>query len=299
MIIALKTCYNTSLGMGHIQRMCSLAWYLNANKKLKAYIVSDDVPDTFPDELKPYLKNTIDFSPEIIIRDMRDSETDEIIQLKKTGKIVCIDDNGPGAEKADYIIDILPNLKPHEKSLKFNSYIYGFNFLKSLENLKKRIINKNIDFSVYPGNSAEEEYIDFLISILPEKSNFAMLCGKKSYLRTNEKKIPMSNSYADVLLSSKILVSHFGITLYEGLISGCGLITINPSDYHSDLTDLIKNKFNLINLGESGKLNSNDAEQAAEKMLKNAEFDNKVNPAEVHQKVLNGLEEFYNLILNI
>lgn len=297
MIIGLKTSYSGSLGMGHIHRMCSLAWYLNGKKQIKTFIVSDAVPDSFPDELIPFLKDNFDFSPDIVIRDMRDSEEDEIILLKKAGKVITIDDNGSGTKHADHIIDILPNKSPHVRALEFNGFLYGFNFLKSLEKLKNKSINKKINFSIYPGNSATDEYKDYLISLLPKGSSYAVLCGKNSYLQRNGKRSPLKNSYAEIMLSSKIVITHFGITAYEAFISKCRTMTINPTKYHSELSDIVKERLNLINLGELKGLDSKDAAEIIGKTLMLPAVADEVNAGEVYEIILNGLEEFCNLII--
>ncbi len=295
--IAIKTSAGTSLGMGHMQRMSSLLWYLNECKSIKTFLVSDKMPDSFPIELKKYYINNFDFLPDIIIRDMRDSSADEITQLKKTAPVLVIDDNGPGRKTADHAIDILPN--PEADNQKFNSkiFIYGYNFIAALRELKDKNFKKELDFAVYPGNSANNEYIDFLLSLLPENSDYAVLNGKDSYVIKHRKKNHIEqSSYAEIILSAKAVISHFGITLYEGFIANCRIISINPTAYHSKLADMAKDYLHLTNLGEHTNLNIEESKllikKAAQKPLCS-----EVNAADVYRKVTDGLENFCEMIV--
>jgi len=297
--IAIKTSAGAFFGTGHMQRMSSLLWYLNENKNIKTFLVSDKITDTFPFELKKYLKTNLDFSPDIIIRDMRDSSVDEIAQLKKIAPVLVIDDNGPGRKTADHVIDILPN--PDAYNQKFNSriFIYGYSYLIALRQLKDETIKKELDFAIYPGNSASKEYIDFLTSLLPDKSDYAIVNGKDSYVFKHREKIQVKDSlYAELILSSKIVISHFGITLYEAFLASCGIIAINPTAYHSNLADMARDYLRLTNLGEYTNLNKAEAKVLIKKSSQTPLCD-AVNAGEVYIKITNGLDEFCKLLFSL
>jgi hypothetical protein len=297
-MIAIITAWSESLGMGHIQRMSSLVWYLNESRNIKAFLIIKRLPDSFPPELSKYVKADIDFSPDLIIRDMRDSSEEEIIGLKKISKIMVIDDYGPGRGSADRIIDILPDPESEKKDKQFNNLIYGYNFLKSLSLLKDKTILKNIDTAIYPGNSPTEEYIDFLSSLIPKHSSFAVLNYNNSCLNRNGSRVSINDlSHAEIILSSKAVLSHFGILLYEGLISGCRLISLNPSEYHSKLTDLMKEEADLINLGEYKKINKNSAAKIIKATIRSP-LCKEINAREVYNKAIEGLDAFFLLGIN-
>ncbi|MFH0977100.1 MAG: hypothetical protein V1874_15065 [Spirochaetota bacterium] len=299
--IAIKTSCGKSLGMGHIQRMSSLLWFLNEQKKIKTALIADSIPEHFPAELKRYIKPDFDFIPELIIRDMRDSYAEEITRLKKISKVLVIDDNGPGRKNADIAIDILPNPDTAGKNFNAGIFIYGYNFLKAVNSLNNKLIKKETDFSVYPGNSADTEYINFLISLLPEDSAFAVLNGRNSFITNKNKKTAINDSpeaYANIILSSKSLISHFGITLYEGFASGCRIFTVNPGKYHSHLADMAKEHLRLVNLGE---YNSLDIEKARLLIKENISkpLCTEINAGDVYKKIISGLDNFCGLLLNL
>jgi hypothetical protein len=282
-----------------MQRMCSLLWYLNERKNTKAFLVSERIGNSFPSLLKKYSKTNFDFLPDIIIRDMRDSSEDEIVRLKKIAPIIVIDDNGKGRKSADYAIDILPNPETENKEFNNKIFLYGYNFLTALRELKNKNIKKELDFAVYPGISANSEFIEFLTSLLPEKSSYAVLSGKNSYVIKNTKKKYLEESlYSEIILSSKTIISHFGIILYEGLIAGCKIISINPSQYHSRLADMAGDYLHILNLGESANLNTAEAKISIKKTVQ-APLCSEVNAAEVFQKIIDGLENFSKLLFDI
>ncbi len=297
-VIAIKTSWSDTLGMGHIQRMTSLLWFFNENKKVRTYLLCPSVPDSYPPELLQYVKPDIDFSPDIIFRDMRDSSEQEITNLKKSGKIITIDDNGPGRKLADHAIDILPNPDAATKVLPYENFIYGYNFLKSLSEIREKEIKKEVAFAIYPGNAAKDEYIDFLISLLPENSGYAILKGKDSFIVKNGVKRSLNESaHAETIISSQVLISHFGLTIYEGYISQCRLVTINPSEYHSRLSELVREKFKLENLGVYSKINNKEAIITIKKTAQSP-LTGSVKTKNVYNKIIEGLEEFYNVLKN-
>jgi spore coat polysaccharide biosynthesis predicted glycosyltransferase SpsG len=313
--IAILTDWGNSIGSGHIQRMTSLLWHLIISKNINAYIVLDHLPPFFPDELKAYWKTEFTPKPDLIIRDMRDSTASEIRALIEISRVLIIDDNGEGREIADYIIDILPSTENSSRNKKApdNLFIYGYGFMNSLhtiigksyvskditEQKPDKIIEKKIDFSIYPGFHPSKEYTDFLIGLLPADSKYAILRGDRSYLQIEGKRFGFSEeSYAETLLSSKVLISHFGILLYEAYLSKCRIVCINPSPYHSRLTERIKDHLGIENLGEHTALNRKRAQKIIRESIQKPVSD-RINVQGVYQKVLESLERFCNYLMRL
>ena len=297
-IIAIITDCGTDLGMGHLQRMMSLLWYLNQKNRMKAYLISDSIPDNFPQQLLQHTKKKIDFKPDLIIRDKRNSSIDEISMLKEISRVLVIDDNGDGRDLADHVIDLLPN--PDKRLGKTSDqghdlFIYGYNFFGSLKGINKKRVEKNIDFTIYPGYQADKEYISFLISLLPEKSNHVILNWENLSNHIDGRKNNNTRSYSELILSSRIIISHFGIMLYEGFISGCRLISINRSSYHSKLTDMVKDDLCITNLGEYKSIDKIKAKRDIDMILSNSKG-RSISIMDVLSKVEDGLERFYRYL---
>ncbi len=314
--IAILTDWSNSIGSGHVQRMTSLLWYLINRKNIEAYIVLDQLPPFFPDELRGYWKTEFNPKPEIIIRDMRNSSEGEMRALRKISRVLTIDDNGEGRKIADHIIDMLPrtdNKKKSRNRAPDDLFIYGYGFMNSLYNLiggsdspnditrqkSDKIIEKQIDSSIYPGFHSTEEYIEYLIGLLPTDSNYAILRGEHSYLQIKGKRYRLDKeSLAETLLSSKVLISHFGILLYEAYLSECRIVCINPSPYHSKLAERAKAHLGIDNLGEHAGLNRKRAQKIIRDAIREP-VSNRISAQGVYQTVLESLDRFCNYLMTV
>ena len=245
--LSILTGWGGPLGTGHMQRMAAFADHVNRHTSLRAFLVCDRAPDFLPPQFKELFSDTIRPGSGIIIRDKRDSETLEMKELKAHARLIAVDDCGPGRDMADLAIDLLPNLKYSINTKEL--FLYGYAFADSVRQLDRRPVTKDIDYALYCGNNPSPHTVDFFLSLIPEHTCCALLAGNASRLIIQGAEKPLRGSYAETLLSSNVLISHFGITLYEGSAAGCRLIAINPTDYHSRLCEIAKDDLALTNLG--------------------------------------------------
>jgi hypothetical protein len=264
------TAMSPTLGGGHFQRMASLLWRLRERFGLKAAMLLEGRSRSVPAEIRDLLIDSIEGSPRLIIRDMRDSTEEEIDLLRKYAPVCVIDDLGRGRETADFCINILPvpeNVKicRGEES----GFIYGYDFVRSLLAIGSSIIDRDTDFAVYPGFMSDAELPPVFNSLLPAGASLYVLNGNDSIRKGKDGQMKASGkSIAAMLLSSRVLITHFGLMLYEAALTGCGLITLNPTEYHSALAEQAKKKLALINLGVSGNI---DVIKAADEIKKRLE----------------------------
>jgi hypothetical protein len=279
--------------VGHIQRMASLADFLNRKKHAQAFLISNEKPEFLPSLIYDYISPEIEPGTTCIIRDIRDSNIDDIRNLKKNHKVIAVDDCGPGRNIADLAIDLLPNLTYaiNNKEL----FIYGYNFADSIRRLNRKHIAKTIDCTIYCGLNPSSDTVAFFLSLIPPHSTCAILSGNNSLLFKDGELSSLLKSHAEILLSSIMLISHFGITLYEGYIAGCRLLSINPTEYHSQLADIATKEIGVINLGISSTIKIDQARSNISTAMKNP-FTDTINSAIVLEKIEKGLEEFYSRI---
>ncbi|MBP7734768.1 MAG: hypothetical protein KA369_02220 [Spirochaetes bacterium] len=291
--LSIVTGWGNHLGTGHIQRMATLADYINSHTSMRAFIVSEGIPEFIPGHLHDCRSRTIRPGKGIIIRDKRDSRIDEMTMLKENGRVITVDDCGPGRDLADRAIDLLPNLNYsiNQKGL----FIYGYSFSDSIRRLGNQTIRKDIDYALYCGIHPSREIVDFFLSLVPEKSSCAILAGEASFLMNNGVKMPLVKSYAETLLSTRILISHFGITLYEGQIAQCRLVTINPTEYHSQLSDKAASDLHCINLGVIGDIDREKARATLSKAMGD-DVPESINPAKISDAIEEGLDLFMSQI---
>lgn len=285
-IVSIITGWGGNLGTGHLQRMANLADYINRNSDFRAVITCERIPGILPTALRSICSDTLNPDSIIIIRDKRDSGIDEMENLKRVSPVIAIDDCGAGRERADHVIDLLPNLT--YSIYNKDQFIYGYNFTDSIRRLGNRRITKGIDYALYCGCDPSSRTIDFILSLIPEHSSCAILGGDDSRLRIQGTMEPLRTSYAETLLSSRILISHFGITLYEGYRAGCRLLSINPTAYHSLLSDKAAIDLGLVNLGTMDDIDPVHARSVVSDSSRSLAIDS-MDPADINAAIEKGL----------
>ncbi len=291
--VSIVTGWGDHLGTGHLQRMANLADFINRESSFRAFLICGRKPAFLPDSLHDYFSERIRPECGLIIRDMRNSGIVEMKGLKGLCRVIAVDDCGPGREMADCPIDLLPNLTYaiNKKEL----FIYGYTFTDSIRRLGNHPVRKDIDYALYCGISPSRETVDSLLTLIPDNRSCAILAGSDSRVIKKGTIKPLQKSYAETLLSARVLISHFGITLYEGHIAGCRLVSINPTGYHSQLADIAKHDLGLTNLGILDAVDHDQARSVVSESCLNALAD-MIIPAAINKKIEKGLELFLTRI---
>ena len=244
--ICIITGSGNGLGSGHLQRMMNLSRFIRKHTPHDSRICISGQVAGIPTEMRSFFTDSLP-PCSLIIRDMRDSTAEEIIDLRRTAPVISIDDCGPGRGLADLSVDLLPN--PLNAAPRDDLFLFGHTFTESIRAMRSERIVKEIDVALYCGFRTGTEAARALLSLVPDELSCAVLAGSDSRLVTRGESTPLSLSCAATLFASKVLVSHFGITLYEGHLAGCRLVSVNPTDYHSRLTDMAAPRLAIVNLG--------------------------------------------------
>ena len=291
--IALLCRWGEGFGMGHIQRICSLYAFLDFKGCEPVIISGEEIPSNISGRKfrkTEFLSDSID----LVIRDMRDSSDQEIAALTKKAPVVVVDDIGEGRKKADLAIDLLPNLVfSFEKNTEF-PFIYGYNFTREIELLENSDISKTIDFCVYAGAAKDPDYEEFLTRCLPDGATAVILNGGKMTGVNIEQRVLEGMNYPLPLLCSRNLISHFGISLFEGQLCGCGLYSVNPTQYHSDLCAAAQSVLAVENFGVYPQLDSQRMKNRLKEAL--AGRTRAVDIGRVKESIRSGLDLFYDRI---
>lgn len=235
-------------GTGHMQRMLNLAVHLNRTDNFSASIYLKHKEYPLEEKFNSLLTDTLQTGTGLIIRDMRDSSAEEMQLLKQAGPVLAIDDSGEGRKYADYTLSLLPVPSENLESARPDKsiFLYGYNFTEGITLLnKKKHFKRDIDASVYAGFAPSPELLDLIRKSIPDSFNSVLLAGGKAVNFTGE--ILLSETpYAEVISRSKIVITHFGLTMFEADACGCKIAALNPTEYHSSLTDLIDKEFSII-----------------------------------------------------
>lgn len=286
-------------GYGHIQRMTNLVSYLN-DKNYPAFLCSDNQESPICAEINPYHIHTIPDDCSMIIHDMRDSTLNYMKSLISKYRVATIDDNGPGSVYAHQCIDVLPNPKPastiNRIPFSFSHFIYGYTFTQSLFSIQIQHINIVFDIALYLGYSFSNEIIRTVLSCIPPRYSVLILGGNCVEIYKNNQFERLDIPYALALLSSRILITHFGISLFEGKLCNCKLCTINPTPYHEKLTQYIEKDHFIQRLGLLNQINREFIHEQINTMLASSES-KKVDINEIKSCIEYGMDRFIQYII--
>ncbi len=251
--IIILTAWGGSYGSGHIQRMGFLCRLLKEHG-YNVSLVCSSRPSFLNDDIS--IIESVPDHAKVIIRDMRDSSPEEILPFRKIAPVIAIDDCGEGRHSADWAIDLLPNLKYPMITPQFENspFLFGYTFARAAEALMSTPVDKDIDLLIYTGINPSPEYMSFIYKCIPEGWRSLIADGNECAECSEGKKTGEVINYTESLLRSKILLSHFGISLFEGRLCGCALASVNPTEYHSSLAHLVRESMGVVNFGVFGHI---------------------------------------------
>mgnify|MGYP006285521643 CR=1 FL=1 len=272
------------MGTGHLQRMMLLAWYLDQYGPCTVSLQVLRPCKDMPGEILPLVSDSIHPGTDIIVRDMRDSTADEIRTLQQHAPVIVIDDEGAGAELASERVYILPRpgLTAGENTFP-PFFLYGYGFYTGMK-AGSEPPRRDIDLSLYTGNSEDHPYTEKTLSLLPGDLNIALLYGDKQDI------------YTSLLTRSRCVMSHFGILLYEAHLCGCHLLSVNPTEYHSHLADIAP--LPVHNFGSIDTIQSDPIEKLLHQLLSSQEKPPPT-PAGIVQKVHENLVSFSRWLISL
>lgn len=294
--IAIISGWDGGLGRGHIQRMASLLDHLVHRTDMPAVLIAGRPPDFFPEDLRRYVLPAPAGRVALFVRDMRDSTAEEIRLLQKTAPVLCVDDLGPGRDLADRAVDLLPNPARPDRLPDGGLFLHGYGFRTALAALGDAVVPKTIDCVVYAGAASSDDDARRLLALVPDDSACAVFRGRGSFLRRGSSvKAIGQDGYARLLLSSRLLISHFGISLYEARAALCRPVALNPTEYHSNLCDIAPEELGIVNLGTRDSLDPSAAAAAIREILAEPPV-GEVSASAVYSAVRENLDRFCALL---
>ena len=284
------------LGTGHIQRMLNLAVELNQKNNFCTSILLKRNEYPLPEKLATLITRSIPSDTDLIIRDMRDSSVEEILLLKKNAPVLAIDDSGEGKKTADYSLSLLPvpsdNLQDNKPDTSL--FLYGYNFSQGIRNLEKKSLTRDIDVAVYAGYNPSPEIVASVKKSIPQTACSVLLEGGKAHNLTGKILSPYIE-YTEVISRAKIVITHFGLTMFEAHACGCSIAALNPSSYHSSLTDIVRNDFDIICSLEYDSFSPDSLSKIIQTRLNNYIATDSSVPAIIN-RINSGTENFINHI---
>ena len=251
-VISIITDWGGFYGSGHVQRMALLCRALDEAPGVSAVLVNEKSPDFLAGAAAFTVSSGPGARSDLIIRDMRDSSSEQVASLRKIAPVLVIDDIGPGRNTADFVLDLLPNPAAGSGNADYREdcYLYGHNFIDSLRSLGDEVLEKTIDVAMYAGAGVTDADIGFFRALVPEGKNAVIMAGPARHAVNIPPRFFLETmNYAEVLLRSRVFISHFGLSLYEARLCGCAVLAVNPTPYHSRLAEMVLGSIVNINAG--------------------------------------------------
>jgi hypothetical protein len=213
--------------------MASLLPCNREREDVTLYLVTPDEPLILEKEDRPFWRNSIPSSVDGIIHDFRDSDPILIRKLKTRAGVISVDDHGPGREEATAAVDLLP-YPGQDGTPDPGIFLYGYTFGRDLEKMQQGPAVEPESILVYPGVLAGNSRMKRLIQ---ELGRLYPLKGSGSEEGTSRL---VDKPMAELILSSGVVLTYFGITFYEALLCERPVVTVNPTSYHEELTGMLK-----------------------------------------------------------
>ena len=288
------------LGTGHIQRMLNLAVNLNRKENFSVSIFLSQNEHPQEDKFNRLITAVISADTDLIIKDMRDSTIEEMNSLRLIAPILTIDDSGTGRDIADYAVNLLPVPSVNGSAVKPETslFIYGYNFTEGISLLKSNTtFTKDIDVTVYAGYNPAPELISSIRESIPDSDDTVLLKKGKAFKLTGNV-LKTETPYAEIISRSKIVITHFGLTMFEADACRCKIAALNPTEYHNKLTEIVSSDFDIIYSSEYKTLSPEILKNRIEAELKN-NTEPIISPEEILKKINNGTENFIRYIEKI
>lgn len=238
-------------GMGHLRRCISLIEEGHSVFKSSVCLVHGDkrprvqARDAFPDYT--FVRDIAEAGKvDLIVSDMRETGKKEIKKMMLRAPVISIDDLSGGRKFSFVSVYPLPNEMDVSGNVHGPSYIALDPGLKKLHpkgfDMKKGVL---LSFGGDdPYNMSW--YISSVLSSLGIRPRIIRGPLFQHFLsKINGEIIDNPDNIHDLINSARVLITSFGITMYEAFFLGTPVILYNNSRYHSDLAG----KTRAINLG--------------------------------------------------
>ena len=244
------TGYGNNYGMGHLKRTIILADKLKKDFLIYYSFYNSDIPQNIFSKndykIIPYnnLENFVikEGVFDRVIVDLRDTLYEDMKFYKELGPVISLDDMGVGGQISDINICALPRLKEYNKNR------YNFDGLEYLI-IKKSKIKEYKEINNPPKNilitfgGSDPQNLSRIISTIFVEMGYKVTLIVGPVFNDNIKDIESCEIIRNVdnlntfIEESDLVVSSFGLTFFESLISNKPVFLINPTNYHDKLTE--------------------------------------------------------------
>ena len=249
-------------GTGHLRRCLSAAKqggffvYIPEDKTLQETdtVVEEYIAEGFS---KNHIINSIPDESYLpaIITDTFELTENQVRELSKNRSLISIDEGSRYTDYCDYLLDIIPSYKIERKANKTDSgfIIMPENVRKNSEDIDERKIDKVLIClgGEDPSNLTMPAAAAFRKKFPDAKITAIISNADSPYVDyaggTNIEFVKPIPGLREKLFEYDIVVTHYGLTAFEAVYAGCGVILLPTTNLHKKLAE----KYNFAYVGDS------------------------------------------------
>ena len=249
-------------GTGHLRRCLESS----INNNFFVYIPEDKTLEETDNLISEYIKKGLKnwqiitqlpdetYLP-VIITDTFELTKQQIIELSKNRSLISIDEGSKFTDYCDYLLDIIPSYNLLRTANKTDS-----SFIEKPKNIKDRKADKKIEniLICLGGEDPTGLTIPALKSIkniYPQANITAVISGDLNpYVDfaegDNIKFVKPIENLREKLFEYDLVITHYGLTAFEAVYAGCGVILLPTTKLHKNLAEKYNFAFIDKNISE-------------------------------------------------
>jgi len=256
------TAYGNTFGIGHFKRCLSIIKEAEAVKNFifepLIYIYKGDIKTSLKTLSESCSYNIIDDLNKVdridlIVSDMRDTIKREMVALCKIAPVVSIDDSGAGSNYS--YVSIKSMLALDYRSGNYNGAEYIV-LNSELKKIRTELIREKEDVVMSFGGEDPYNLTEY-VALALNQIGIKPVIIKGPLYKYNLDKVDASiiedtKDIYKLINNAKVLITSFGITMYEAFFLKTPVILVNHTEYHDKLANMLP----VINLGYKDRLSN-------------------------------------------
>jgi hypothetical protein len=257
-------------GTGH-QRRCR---HLAAELGNRGTVLEGSLPPSSMDVEPPQSDCPDGFLHSLVVFDKRSSTTEDLAPWIDTATPILLDDDGAARRTAPYLIDIIPGPRRTEANASSPKWLD----LPSVTRTPDAAGPILVSFGGEDKVGLTLPVLRFLVESIGAERPITATCPES----LTEDRIPSGirilrepQELKGLLGNFGLVITSYGITLWEAVAAGCAVLTVDPTPYHAKLSSAA----GVPGIGQS-RINTEDrlsrsSSRALDRRLKSTEYLNR------------------------
>ena len=257
-------------GLGHLTRCLALADEAGSSFDPFVYVKRKDgqklLEQKTPTAEYRYVNSIAEAATaDLVLFDMRKTGRSMVRKLARNASIVSLDDAGAARKRAHLLIDSLPTLTETRANYSGPEYLV---LAGDLRKITPRPFSEKKGVLVSFGGSDPYDLTGFIVPVLnsiglrPTVVRGPLFSSRKS--GTRGEVLSGAEELHELINSARVLITSFGLTMYEAFYLGTPVVLFNHTAYHFRLAEEVAD----LNLGYRGSVRKDRLRELLDALIK-------------------------------